>query len=235
MKRLMAVLGIGTVLLSIGCAPDRAQWMTQAASKQAQVGTQDIGTVEQVKQASANGAQMLRLLVTTTQSLPPSPPSSVDSQNRVGFVMGASNLADGLAAIGNSQNDDQFASACLAMCSDYRKKAEPIIGTVLIRLAANAPNLTEQDQSSWTTFGSRLVSIPDRCAQMEQALEEASTEEQTAEANHQTNVNRAMIAAGVLFAGAVALESANIAAKAERTPIQTTCSTFNSVTSCTSQ
>ena len=69
---------------------------------------------------------------------------------------------------------------------------------------------------------------------MEQALQEASTEEQTAEANHQTNVNRAMIAAGVLF-GAVTLESANIAAKAERTPTQTTCSTFNSVTSCTSQ
>ena len=57
---------------------------------------------------------------------------------------------------------------------------------------------------------------------MEQALQEASTEEQNAEANHQTNVNRAMVAAGVLFAGAVALESANIAAKAERTPIQTT-------------
>jgi hypothetical protein len=52
---------------------------------------------------------------------------------------------------------------------------------------------------------------------MEQALQEASTEEQTAEANHQTNVNRTMIAAGVLFAGAVTLESANIAAKAERT------------------
>jgi hypothetical protein len=103
MKRLMVALGIGAIVLSTGCAPDRAQWMTQAASKQAQVATQDIGTVGQVKQASANGAQMLRLLVTTTQSLPPSPPSSVDSQNRVGFVMGASNLADGLAAIGNSQ------------------------------------------------------------------------------------------------------------------------------------
>jgi hypothetical protein len=89
--------------------------MEQAASKQAQVATQDIGTVQQVKQAATNGAQMLRLLVTTTQSLPPSPPSSVDSQNRVGFVMGASNLADGLAAIGKSQDDDQFASACLAM------------------------------------------------------------------------------------------------------------------------
>lgn len=196
--------------------------MAQAASAQAQVATQDIGTVEQVKQASANGAQMLRQLVTMLQSMPPSPPLSAESRNRVGFVIGASNLADGLAAIGNSQNDDQFASACLAMCSDYRKKAEPIIGAALIRLPSNVPEMTEQDRISWTTFGSRLVSIPDRCAQMEQALQEASTEEQNAEANHQTNVNRAMVAAGVLFAGAVALESANIAAKAERTPIQTT-------------
>ena len=89
MKRLMAVFAIGAVLLGTGCAPDRAQWITQAANKQAQVATQDIGTVEQVKQASANGAQILRLLVTTAQSLPPSPPSSVDSQNRVGFAMGA--------------------------------------------------------------------------------------------------------------------------------------------------
>ena len=51
MKRLMAVLSISAALLSTGCAPDRAQWMAQAASTQAQVATQDIGSVEQVKQA----------------------------------------------------------------------------------------------------------------------------------------------------------------------------------------
>jgi hypothetical protein len=144
------------------------------------------------------------------------------------FVTGASDLADGLAAIGGSQDDGQFASACLAMCSDYRKKAESIVGHALTGLA----NLETKDEykTYWITFGSRIASIPQRCAQIEQALRDASAEEQTAEANHQANVNRAMIAAGVLFSGAVALESANIAAKAERAPIQTTCSTFNSTT-----
>jgi hypothetical protein len=234
MKGLMAVLGIGgAALLSTGCAPDRAQWMAQAPSAQAQVATQDIGNVNQVKQASAQSAPVLRMLAIKAQSAAAAAPNAADPQFVTAFVMGASDLADGLAAIGNSQNDDQFASACLAMCSDYRKKAEGIVGPALTRLATLETK--EEYKTYWITFGSRLSSIPSRCAQMEQALQEAGTEEQTAEANHQTNVNRAMIAAGVLFAGAVALESANIAAKAERTPAQTTCSTFNSMTSCTSQ
>lgn len=42
--------------------------MTQAANKQAQVVTQDIGAVEQVKQASAQSAQVLRMLALKAQS-----------------------------------------------------------------------------------------------------------------------------------------------------------------------
>jgi len=48
---------------------------------------------------------------------------------------------------------------------------------------------------------------------------EASSQEQQAEANHQTNVNRALVAAGVLFAGAVVYTSAVGSAAATRPPV----------------
>jgi hypothetical protein len=69
------------------------------------------------------------------------------------------------------------------------------------------------------TFGGRLIDIPTKCAQASSAMAEASSQEQQAEANHQTNVNRALIAAGVLFTGAVVYASAVGSAAATRPPV----------------
>jgi hypothetical protein len=236
MERLIALLGIGAILTGAGCASNRAEWMTHAASTQAHLATQDLGSVEQVKLGSLRAAQILREVMAKTESEAAKDPTKVDPQVLRGFIAGSSSLADGLAAIGNSQNDDEFTIACIAMCSDLRQKAGPLIGGVLFTAASHPddPDTREFGPAAFNSLGSLLTSIPDRCAGMEAGLQEASAEEQTAEVNHQDNVNRAMVAAGVLFAGAVALESANIAAKAERTPTQTTCSTFNSTTNCTS-
>ena len=222
----IAIVGLGALFLGSGCAPNRDQWMQQAASKQAQAATQDIGNVEQVKQEAAQGAQALRALALKTVSI-----STVDPKVRESFVLTASDLADGLQTIGNSQSDDQFTTACLAMCSDYRKKEEPLMGQFLIGLGRTG---TEQSKAYWITFGTRLFSIPSRCDQAEEALKAASAQEQTAEANHQTNVNRALIVAGVLFAGATALEGARIQASQRSYPTQTNCSTIGQTTTCRS-
>ena len=223
------------VTLITACAPDRTQWMAQAARNEAQSGTADIGSVEQVKAASAQSAQVLRALAVHAQSF-----TKVAPAVRNGFIAGASDLADGLAAIGASQNDEEFTRACFAMCTDYRKKAEPLIGQVLISLGSSATK--EEYRAYWNTFGSRLISIPDRCTQMEQAMAKASQQEQQAEANHRANVNTALIAASVLFAGAVAVESARIRAQGEvdaasiaTRPVVTNCREFGAGMTCVSQ
>ena len=83
-------------------------------------------------------------------------------------------------------------------------------------------NMTDEQRQSainyFETFGGRLIDIPIKCEQANNAMAEASTQEQTAEVNHQTNVNRALIAAGVLFVGVAAVG----AASAGRTVIQQT-------------
>jgi hypothetical protein len=188
------------------CAPDRAQWMAKATNDQAHLLTQDIGQVDQVRQQAGGGARTLLALATSAASITSGPNAAPAKQ----FTADATNLAAGLQSIAATQSDGDFANACLGMCTDSRKKAAAAVGPLLVALA-NQPG-----ESQLAIFGSRLSAIPDKCEQAERALAEASTQEQIAEVNHQTNVNRALIAAGVLFVGVAAVE----AASAGRTVIQ---------------
>ena len=57
------------------------------------------------------------------------------------------------------------------------------------------------------TFGERLIDIPPKCDQTSAAMAEADAEEQKAEAQHRANVNTAVTAAALVFAGAVSQEA----------------------------
>ena len=57
-------------------------------------------------------------------------------------------------------------------------------------------------------LGSTLVDIPPKCDQAEKALAQEAEQEQQAEVQHRASVDRALLVAGVIFAGAVTVESA---------------------------
>lgn len=71
------------------------------------------------------------------------------------------------------------------------------------------------------TFGERLIDIPPKCDQTSAAMAEADAEEQKAEAQHRANVNTAVTAAALVFAGAVILGSsaASVAAAEASRPV----------------
>jgi hypothetical protein len=110
--------------------------------------------------------------------------------------------------------------AALALVGCYR-------GHVMMGIAAglrNNPSPTftpEQRQSAITyfeTFGGRLIDIPTKCDQANNAMAAANAQEQQAEAQHQVNVNRSLAAAALIFTGAVVFTSAVGAAAATRPP-----------------
>ena len=204
-----------------GCAPDRSQWMSQAASQQAKVATNQIGSVEEVRTEARQAAGLLNGLAASALKNPPAGNQQVASA----FSSDAMEVSSGLRAIAESQTDAGFTDAVFAMCNPAREAACPRIGHVMMGIAAgmrtNPPaNMTDEQRQSainyFETFGGRLIDIPIKCEQANNAMAEASTQEQTAEVNHQTNVNRALIAAGVLFVGVAAVG----AASAGRTVIQ---------------
>jgi hypothetical protein len=202
------------VLISApACAPNRNQWMSQAATQQATLATESIGDVQRVKAQAREGAAVLNGLAAAAQKKAP----AGNQQVAAAFARDAVEVSSGLQAIADSQTDAGFTNAVFAMCDPARKAASPRVGQVMVGIAAgirnnppaNAP--PEQQRSAinyFETFGERMIDIPTKCEQASNAMANASTQEQQAEAEHQTNVNRALTAAAVLFAGAVVYSSA---------------------------
>lgn len=207
-----------------GCAPDRSQWMSQAADQQAKVATSQIGSVEEVKAEARQAAELLNGLAAAALNKPPAGNQKVASA----FSSDAFEISAGLRAIAESQTDAGFTNAVFAMCDPARRDACPRVGQVMMGIAAgmrnNPPaNMTnEQRQSAinyFETFGGRLIDIPTKCEQANTAMTEENTQEQQAEAEHQVNVNRTLAAAAAVFAGAVIFTSAVGAAAATRPPV----------------
>jgi hypothetical protein len=207
-----------------GCAaPNRGQWMSQAAKQQAKLATSQIGSVEEVKAQARQAAGLLNALAEAALSKPPAGNQQVASA----FSHDALEVSSGLQAIAESQTDEAFTNAVFGMCDSDRQAASPRVGRVMMGIAAamrNHPpaNMTLQQRQSaisyFETFGGRLINIPTECEQANKAMAEAGAQEQQAEAEHQANVNRALAAAAVLFAGAVVVTSAVGAAAATRPP-----------------
>jgi hypothetical protein len=207
-----------------GCAPDRSQWMSQAANQQAKVGTDQIGSVAEVKTEARQASELLKGLTAAALKNPPAGNQQVASA----FSSDAMEVSAGLQAIAESQTDPAFTNAVFAMCDPTREAACPRVGHVMMGIAAgmrnNPPaNMTDEQRLSainyFETFGGRLIDIPTKCEQASAAMTQASGQEQQAEAEHQTNVNRTLAAAAVLFTGAVVFTSAVGAAAATRPPV----------------
>jgi hypothetical protein len=141
------------------------------------------------------------------------------------FTADSAQVSSGLDAIADSKTDDQFTASVFNMCDVPRRAAAPRVGQVLVGMAngirgkppANIP--LEQSQKTadyFDTFGERMINIPTECDRAEAGMSEASAREQQAEAQHQANVNAAVNAAELIFAGAVVYGSAVSAAEANR-------------------
>jgi hypothetical protein len=138
-------------------------------------------------------------------------------------------IAGGLSAIAVSRTDAGFTNAVFAMCNPARRVAAPVVGTAEVETAANVQagqgylNATPQERAQivalFQSFANTLVSIPARCDQAQAQMAQSSVEEQQAEVQHQANVNRALIAAGVLFAGTALVAGEVGAAAATRPPV----------------
>jgi hypothetical protein len=110
------------VLISVpGCAPNRNQWMSQAATQQAALATESIGDVQRVKAEAREGAAMLNGLSAAAQNKPPAGNQQVASA----FASDATEVSSGLQAIAESQTDAGFTNAVFAMCDPARKAASP--------------------------------------------------------------------------------------------------------------
>ena len=198
--------------------------MSQAADQQTKVATSQIGSVQEVKAEAQQAAGLLNGLAAAALQKPP----GGNQQVAAAFYSDATQVSSGLQAIAQSQTDTGFTNAVFAMCAPDRETACPRVGHVMMGIAAgmrsNPPvNMTDEQRQSainyFETFGGRLIDIPTKCAQANNAMTEASVQEQQAEAGHQANVNRALAAAAVLFTGAVVYASAVGAAAATRPPV----------------
>jgi hypothetical protein len=206
------------------CAPNRAQWMQNAAQQQARAATDPIGTPDSVRGQAAQGAVVLNTLAALVSKNPP----AAQQQVVAAFANDAGEISSGLHAIAETHDDAQFTNAVFAMCQPTRREAAPRVGHALLGFAGgiqtNPPaNMTEQDRvraiQYFTTFGERLIDIPAKCDQAGQQLTEASAEEQQAEISHTQNVNNALTAAAVVFMGTALVAGEVGAAAATRPPV----------------
>ncbi len=153
------------------------------------------------------------------------PPKGANPQVVGVFTADAAEISAGLDSIADSKTDDQFTAAVFNMCDAQRRDAAPRVGRALVGLAtmvrakppANAPpQQVAQLSNSFDTFGERMISVPTECDRAQAGMAEAAAKEQEDEANHQANVNAAVNAAELIFAGAVVYGTAVSAAQASR-------------------
>jgi len=216
-------LVLAACCLLAACAPNRAQWMAKAANQQARSATADIAPPDQFKAIALDGANQLDALRTFVfhrfaqdQSLPAKVRTRASNDE-----IDSATISYRLREIAGSQTDQGFVTAVFALCDVNSKRASANLGPTLTRLgegAANDPafpaSIRPQVATYWETFGARLTAVPDKCARAEQAIAEASQQEQQAEANHQANVAAAANVATALLVGAAILGGAVVQANA---------------------
>lgn len=153
------------------------------------------------------------------------PPKGANSQVVAGFTTDAAEISAGLDSIADSKTDEQFTASVFNMCDAQRRDAAPRVGRVLVGMATgirakppvNAPpQQVEQVSNYFDTFGERMINVPTECDRAQAGMAEAAAKEQEAEARHQANVNAAINAAELIFAGAVIYGTAVSAAQASR-------------------
>lgn len=211
----------GALLLLCGCGPNRQAALSEAGQQQVAIATGAIGTPDQVRSQARDGAKVLKglsaLAEGNSQKLNPQVVTLLTTDN--------AQLSSGLDAIADSKTDDQFTASVFNMCDAQRRAAAPRIGQVLVGMAnsirakppANVPPAQAQQSANYfDTFGERLINIPTECDRAQAGMAEAAAREQDAEAQHQANVNAAVNAAELIFAGAVVYGSAVSAAQASR-------------------
>ncbi len=181
-----------------------------------------IGTEDQVRSQARDGARMLKEL---SAELVRNPPKGANPQVVGGFTADAAEVSAGLDSIADSKTDDQFTASVFNMCDAQRRDAAPRVGHVLVGIATmirakppvNAPPEQVQQVSNYfDTFGERMINVPTECDRAQAAMAQATQQEQDAEAQHQANVNAAINAAELLFAGAIVYGTAVSAAQASR-------------------
>ena len=181
-----------------------------------------IGTEDQVRSQARDGARMLKEL---SAELVRNPPKGANPQVVGVFTADAAEVSAGLDSIADSKTDDQFTASVFNMCDAQRRDAAPRVGHVLVGIATmirakppvNAPPEQVQQVSNYfDTFGERMINVPIECDRAQAAMAQATQQEQEAEAQHQANVNAAINAAELLFAGAIVYGTAVSAAQASR-------------------
>jgi len=129
-----------------GCAPNRAQWMQEAAQKQAQSATASIGDEQQVRLEAREASAVLTKLASNPSVV--HPPKGLE-QGALIFLANDAEIISGLQAIADSRSDAEFTTAVFAMCDEQRKAAAPPIGRGLIGVAHTfqvmtpPPNMTD--------------------------------------------------------------------------------------------
>jgi hypothetical protein len=198
--------------------------MERAANQQAANATSSIGDEQQVRQQATVASFLLDRLTGMVQANPKLAQSSVATQ----FASDSMEVSSGLRAIAESQTDSQFTNSVFAMCAPARREAAPRVGAVMLGIANSiitkpSANMTEAQQQQaaayYSTFGHRLMNIPEQCDQATGAMAQASAQEQQAEIQHTKNVNNAETAAAILFAGTVLFATAVGSAAATRPPV----------------
>lgn len=223
--------GLVAMLLNVpGCAPNRADWIAQAANQEAKSATSSIGNVQEVRIQARQGAAMLKNLSAMVLKDPHS-----NAQLAALFDRYCAQLSSGLDAIADSQTDEQFTAAVFGMCEPDRKDAASRVGLVMTSLATRIranppPNVQQEEVQHWVnyfdTFGERLINIPTECDHARAAMAEADAQERQAEIQHQANVNAAATATAVvlgtalLAAGTVAAAEANRPIVVQSPPVQ---------------
>lgn len=214
-----------------GCGPNRAEWMAKAAKNEATAATEDMGTPDQIRIQAKAEAILINSMATSIYS---NMDRYSDKERAVylPFAQSAMEVASGLQEIAESKTDAGFTNAIFAMCDPERRKAEPLVGQTELEVAGALEagklqrNATPQQRADavamLTAFGNTMISIPSRCDQANAQMAEANLEEQQAEIKHQENVDRAMTAAAVIFAGTAMAAGEIGAAAATRPPVSYT-------------
>jgi hypothetical protein len=212
------------LFLLYGCGPNRKAALSKAAQEQATIATGSIGTKDQIRAQARDGAHLLKEI---SAALVRNPPKGNQQAVQL-FTTDAAEVSAGLDAIADSQTDDQFTASVFNMCDAQRRAAAPMVGHFLVGVANGIrakppgnvpPQQVEQQANYFSTFGERMINVPTQCDRAQAGMAEASAQEQQAEISHSKNVNNAMTAAAVVFAGTVLFASAVGSAAATRPPV----------------
>jgi hypothetical protein len=210
------------LFLLYGCGPNQKAVLSRAAQQQVTIATGSIGTEDQIRTQARDGARMLKDL---SAALVRDPPKGANPQVVAAFTADMAEVSAGLDAIADSKTDEQFTASVFDMCDAQRRDAAPRVGHALVGVATEirakppvnaTPQQAEQMSNYFDTFGERMINVPTQCDRAQASMVAAAAQQQQAQAQHQANVNTAINAAELIFAGAVVYGTAVSAAEASR-------------------